>query len=84
MMLLLMVTASCVSARGLTCYGLNKEVITWLLSQVCIYREVTGRTSDCLRIATYAIHAISLLKMVNSDINYMNLCFGMGTVNSVE
>jgi len=39
---------------------------------------------DGLRRIYYAIHAISLLKMINSDINYMNLCFGMGAINSVE
>ena len=32
----------------------------------------------------YAIHAINLLKMINSDINYMNLRFEMGAVNSLE
>jgi len=30
-----------------------------------------------------AIHAISLLNMmINSDISYVNLCFGMGAINS--
>ena len=32
----------------------------------------------------YASHAISLLKMINSDINYMNLRFGIGAINSIK
>jgi len=39
---------------------------------------------DGLQHIYYAIHAISLLKMINSDINYMNLRFGMGAVKSIE
>jgi len=39
---------------------------------------------DGLRRIYYAIYAIRLLKMINSDINYMNLHFGMGAVNSIE
>jgi len=31
----------------------------------------------------YAIHAISLLKIIYSDINYVNFCFGMDAVNSI-
>ena len=51
-MLLMMVTTSCVSTCGLTFYGRNKEVITWLLSQVLIYQELTWHASGRLRITT--------------------------------
>jgi len=39
---------------------------------------------DGRRRIIYAIHAIRLLKMINSDSNYMNLRFGMGAINSIE
>jgi len=32
----------------------------------------------------YAIHVMSLLIMINFDIKYMNLCFGMGVINNIE
>jgi len=52
-----------------------------MLSRFNTRSIVTGGWTDY---DTYTMQFISLLKMINSDINYMNLRFVVGAVNSIE
>jgi len=62
-------------------YATTPSLQDAMLSRFNTRSIVTGGWTDY---DTYTMQFISLLKMINSDINYMNLRFVVGAVNSIE